>query len=223
MSRAKKGIFTGRGAVIKVGEGRGIVKSVIPGRDGDAPDLEVETGSGPVRITGTDLEPGYLVGQQVFLSTAQGGAMGVGTVMSLRRMSGFHQVLVQFSGGGETRWVDWRLLVNAQPVENRIISRNVGPHEDHAERFRLHVLARALRTRESNTGAFGRLDIDPLPHQMDVARRVTTAPQARFLIADDVGLGKTIEVGLILHALEARNRCKRVLVVCPAYLTTHQP
>jgi len=220
MSKAKNGIFLGRGAVVRVGEGRGIVKSLIPRRDGGAPDLEVETASGPVWIPGGDLEPGYLVGQQVFLSTAKGGAMGVGTVMSLRRMAGFHQVLVQFSGGGETRWVDWRLLVNAQPVENRIISRNVGPHDDHAERFRLHVLARGLRTWDSNTGAFGRLDIDPLPHQMDVARRVITAPQARFLIADDVGLGKTIEVGLILHALEARNRCKRVLVVCPASLTT---
>ena len=72
---------------------------------------------------------------------------------------------------------------------------------------------------DANTGAFGRLDIDPLPHQLHVARRVVTSGDANWLIADDVGLGKTIEVGLILHALTQRNRCRRVLVVCPASLT----
>ena len=53
---------------------------------------------------------------------------------------------------------------------------------------------------------------------MDAARKVS-APQAQFILADDVGLGKTIEVGLILHALEQRSRCRRVLIVCPASLT----
>ena len=48
---------------------------------------------------------------------------------------------------------------------------------------------------------------------------MVSAPSARFLLADDVGLGKTIEVGLILHALEKRNRCRRILIVCPASLT----
>jgi superfamily II DNA or RNA helicase len=220
MSSARNEILPVRGAVLRIGEGRGIVRSHLTGQDGRVNGLEVDTPNGPVRVPPEGLEPGYLIGQQVLLSGPQGDPIGVGTVLSLRDLSGFRQVLVQFSGSGDTRWVDWRLLVNAQPVENRIIARNVGSHEDHAERFRLQILARALRTWDSNTGAFGRLDIDPLPHQMDVARRVVSAPQARFLIADDVGLGKTIEVGLILHALEARNRCRRVLVICPASLTT---
>jgi len=43
-------------------------------------------------------------------------------------------------------------------------------------------------------------------------------PKVRILIADDVGLGKTIEAGLIIKELLARNRAKRVLVVCPANL-----
>ena len=43
-------------------------------------------------------------------------------------------------------------------------------------------------------------------------------PKVRMLIADDVGLGKTIEAGLIIKELLARNRARRVLVICPANL-----
>ena len=95
----------------------------------------------------------------------------------------------------------------------------VGNQANHGEHFRLRTLSKSLQIWDMNTGALGRLDIDPLPHQLDVARKVVSAPQARFILADDVGLGKTIEVGLILHALEQRSRCRRVLIVCPASLT----
>lgn len=167
----------------------------------------------------SDLRPGYAVGQLVQHLSPRGESLGTGKVLSIRRLAGFDQVLVQFAETGESRWLDWRLLSNAKSVEARAIQGQTGQHPDHAERTRLRILANALKIWNSNTGAFGRLDIDPLPHQLDVARRVVTAPQARWLIADDVGLGKTIEVGLILHALTQRNRCRRVLVICPSSLT----
>ena len=44
-------------------------------------------------------------------------------------------------------------------------------------------------------------------------------PRANLLIADDVGLGKTIEAGLVVQELLLRHRARTVLVVCPASLT----
>ena len=144
--------------------------------------------------------------------------LGTGYVLATRSIAGLDQVLVQFADTGETRWLPFQTLRHVTGVAQRMMAGAVGVYEDHAERFRMRALAIALSNWDANTGAFGRLDIDPLPHQLHVARRVVTSGEASWLIADDVGLGKTIEVGLILHALTQRNRCRRVLVVCPATL-----
>ncbi len=61
--------------------------------------------------------------------------------------------------------------------------------------------------------------IELKPHQIFVAQRVLEAPRPRFLLADEVGLGKTIEAGLILQELRARGALDRVLVVVPTTLT----
>lgn len=57
--------------------------------------------------------------------------------------------------------------------------------------------------------------IDPHFHQFYAARRVLTDREPRFLLADEVGLGKTIEAGLVIQALIAANPDLRVLVVAP--------
>jgi SNF2 family DNA or RNA helicase len=61
--------------------------------------------------------------------------------------------------------------------------------------------------------------IKELPHQIDVATRVLRRPMAgRAILADEVGLGKTIEAGIILKELTVRGLARRVLIVCPASL-----
>jgi hypothetical protein len=57
------------------------------------------------------------------------------------------------------------------------------------------------------------------PHQLHVAERATAADPVRWLLADEVGLGKTIEACLILNHLVHRRRIERCLVVAPAALT----
>ena len=55
----------------------------------------------------------------------------------------------------------------------------------------------------------------PLPHQLRALARATSGDRVRFLLADEVGLGKTIEAGLILRELKLRGQVKRTLVVAP--------
>jgi hypothetical protein len=60
--------------------------------------------------------------------------------------------------------------------------------------------------------------IDLLPHQIVLTHRVAQASPRRFLIADEVGLGKTIETALIVRELLSRGELKRALMVVPAGL-----
>ncbi len=60
----------------------------------------------------------------------------------------------------------------------------------------------------------------PLPHQLYALTRAVTGDKVRFLLADEVGLGKTIEAGLIFRELKLRGLVKRVLVVAPKGLVT---
>ncbi len=55
----------------------------------------------------------------------------------------------------------------------------------------------------------------PLPHQILVLEKVMQSSQQRFLLADEVGMGKTIETGLILKELKIRGDIKRILVIVP--------
>ena len=60
----------------------------------------------------------------------------------------------------------------------------------------------------------------PLPHQLHVLNRVMENNKIRYILADEVGLGKTIEAGMVIKELKARGLVKRVLVVCPTGLVT---
>lgn len=60
----------------------------------------------------------------------------------------------------------------------------------------------------------------PLPHQLHVLDRVMESNNIRYILADEVGLGKTIEAGMVIKELQARGLIQRVLVVCPTGLVT---
>lgn len=63
-----------------------------------------------------------------------------------------------------------------------------------------------------------RAGIKLLDHQLTPLKQALELPRANLFIADDVGLGKTIEAGLVMTELELRQRVDFVLVICPASL-----
>jgi SNF2 family DNA or RNA helicase/HKD family nuclease len=56
------------------------------------------------------------------------------------------------------------------------------------------------------------------PYQVAAVHKISAALEQRFLIADDVGLGKTVEAGMVMKELAARHRADKVLVIAPAGL-----
>lgn len=87
--------------------------------------------------------------------------------------------------------------------------------------LRCEALELQHRRRKSPVRGFigGRMDL--IPHQLYIAREVTDRIAPRVLLADEVGLGKTIEACLIIHRLLGTGRASRVLVVVPEPLV-HQ-
>ncbi len=98
-----------------------------------------------------------------------------------------------------------------------------GGHFDATAPFdlRFAALKHQYRRRKSEVRGFlgGRIDL--LPHQLSLASEVTGRLAPRVLLADEVGLGKTIEAGLILHRLLLTGRARRVLILVPESLV-HQ-
>ncbi len=60
----------------------------------------------------------------------------------------------------------------------------------------------------------------PLPHQIRALSRAISSDRVRYLLADEVGLGKTIEAGLIMRELKLRGLVKRTLVIAPKGLVS---
>lgn len=92
--------------------------------------------------------------------------------------------------------------------------------EERARRSWLCYEAHALPTIE-NASALTSAKIDLLPHQVVLTHRVATASPRRFLVADEVGLGKTIEAALILRELASRGELDRALMIVPAGLVNN--
>ncbi len=104
------------------------------------------------------------------------------------------------------------------PVD-RLFQGTADPPEDFDLRF--DALDHTSRVRNSEVPGFlgGRIDL--IPHQIHIAAEVAGRYLPRVLLADEVGLGKTIEACLILHRLHLTGRAERILVIVPDSLV-HQ-
>jgi len=94
---------------------------------------------------------------------------------------------------------------------------------DKIKHFELRVKTLEHQHRQQQSDCYGLLGprIQLLPHQLYIAHQVALRHAPRVLLADEVGLGKTIEAGLILHQQILTERVKRVIIVVPESLV-HQ-
>jgi len=136
-------------------------------------------------------------------------------------------VVVESQAGGHVRvfFADGERSVPASALRLAVsreesIVKNAASGEERQRRAWLCHQAHRLPLMES-AASLTSAKIDLLPHQIVLTHRVATTSPRRFLIADEVGLGKTIEAALILRELAGRGELKRALMVVPAGLVNN--
>jgi superfamily II DNA or RNA helicase len=142
--------------------------------------------------------------------------LGVGEVLHVRESGGVYEADVAFEGpdGRVLQSFPLDRLDHAPDLFQRL---EAGDFDDPLD-FLLKQLAYQFPLQNSG-GELSNSRTDLLPHQILLTHDVVGATRRRFLIADEVGLGKTIEAGMIIRELVARGEAERVLVICPAGLT----
>jgi SNF2 family DNA or RNA helicase len=127
---------------------------------------------------------------------------------------------VEDDGLGEEINVIWELEPGARVVEKVALPDPTGfDPPDQLDAFLDAVRWGAASSADvRNIQAPFRSGIDIEDYQLDPVVRAIQMPRVSLLIADDVGLGKTIEAGMVELELTIRHRVRRVLIVCPASL-----
>lgn len=144
--------------------------------------------------------------------------LGSGEVIRVCEENGEYKVDVVFEKGGQRILETFPESV-IEPVDD-IFQKFERGLSDRPTDFFLKQLAYQF-PHENSGGELSNSKTDLLPHQILLTHKVVEARRRRFLIADEVGLGKTIETGMIIRELHSRGEAKRILIICPAGLTTN--
>ncbi len=131
--------------------------------------------------------------------------------------SGYARVFFQTHG---ERRVPASALARALTWDEEVISQIRPATPEALERLWLAIEAEQLPLLE-NAATLTAAKVDLLPHQIVLTYRIANASPRRFLIADSVGLGKTIETALVLRELASRGELTRALMVVPAGLVNN--
>lgn len=128
-------------------------------------------------------------------------------------------------GGGETRYLVFYDGAVSTYYASQIEPVTRTPRQQSVDPGALHAALTALQLRHPSTSHLYSLfssRIQFVPYQFRPVLKLIQADRPRMLIADEVGVGKTIEAGLILKELQARRDIRSVLVICPKPLVTER-
>ena len=127
---------------------------------------------------------------------------------------------VEDDGLGEELNVIWELEPGARVVEKVALPDPTGfDPPDQLDAFLDAVRWGASSSADvRNIQSPFRAGIDIEDYQLDPVVRAIQMPRVNLLVADDVGLGKTIEAGMVALELVIRHRTRKILIVCPASL-----
>ncbi|MFC3609287.1 RNA polymerase-associated protein RapA [Stutzerimonas tarimensis] len=101
-------------------------------------------------------------------------------------------------------------------ASDRLFAGQIDPLNWFALRYR--TLEHQSRELQSPMWGLNGARVQPIAHQLHIAREVADRTAPRVLLADEVGLGKTIEAGLIIHRQLLSGRARRVLILVPETL-----
>ncbi|MGO8744424.1 MAG: DEAD/DEAH box helicase [Thermoguttaceae bacterium] len=141
--------------------------------------------------------------------------LGSGEIFRVRTVGERQEADVAFDEAASRRLLSFP-LDRLTPVADLWHRLPHGPY-DQPRDFLLKQLAIQFPLHNSG-GELSNSRTDLLPHQILLTHDVVAAERRRLLVADDVGLGKTIEMGMIVRELITRGLAQRVLVICPAGL-----
>ncbi len=133
-------------------------------------------------------------------------AVGISDIVRDREMS----FILEYEREGSVKILD--------PADVTLVP-DRSPHYNQTLLY-IESLLRSAAPSQSAVAVGTRAAIDPMPYQLEPAHEALQATRPRILIADDVGLGKTIEAGILVSELIARGRGKRILVVTTKAMLT---
>lgn len=190
----------GLGIIRKSGEGR--VEIAFPAAD-------------EIRIYATETAPlrrvKFQVGDKL---TIHSGSERI--VESVREECGLR---IYDTDGGVVLEADLSDVMSFSKPEERLFEGILDAHGDFV--LRGEALRRRAEMQRSPIRGLVGARMDLIPHQLFIADEVANRPRPRVLLADQVGLGKTIEACLILHRLILTGRAERVMILVPEPLV-HQ-
>jgi ATP-dependent helicase HepA len=197
----------GIGHLIGLEDGGGRARVLFPGRPGGP--ILVSTKQGALRP--------HQLAKGDSVQTAQGRAGVIqGEVGGAR---GLRRYVLRFDDGTKSEWPESEIRAATPKPDMLTMMREYRAGDPRNFLLRRQALLLDDERRCDALGALFASRVMVKPHQVGVVQRVLASPRPRFILADEVGLGKTIEAGMIYSALRLSGLVRRVLVVAPSHLT----